>query len=223
MSNRKIPLITGEIYHVFNRSVAKQPIFNNKKDYQRALDTLLYYTFLKPGLRFSFFNRLALDQKLDLTKKLKKAPRIVELLAFCLMPNHLHLLLKQTSDNGISDYMRYFQNSYAKYFNTKYERSGSLFQSMFKAVRIEDDEQLIHVCRYIHLNPLTSFELKNVGELEYYPWSSYKDYTKNQLESSVTTQTVLNHFPSLESFRQFTQDQIDYQRQLSLIKHLTLE
>lgn len=137
------------------------------------------------------------------------------------MPNHVHFLLKESSSNGISCFMRNFQNSYAKYFNTKTKRSGSLFQSMFKAVRIESDEQLLHVCRYIHLNPLTSYLIKEFDQLETYPWSSFRHYVNG--DDIIEKKMIMQSFKTIEDFKKFTANQIDYQRKLDSIKHLTLD
>lgn len=150
MPYRKVILATDEIYHVLNRGVAKQPIFLENRDYVRALELLNYYRFDKPGMRFSFFSRLTQNLKNSFWDNLqKKSQNLVEIISYCLMPNHFHLLLKQLEENGISTFMRNFQNSYAKFFNIKHQRVGPLFQSIFRAIRIEDNEQLLHVNRYI--------------------------------------------------------------------------
>lgn len=224
MPYRKTPLVVSEIYHVFNRSIARLPIFQSIKNYQRALDTLNFYQFEKVGLRFSHYNRLPQEQKSEFLKniKLKNAKRL-KILAYCLMPNHIHFLLKQLSDGGIANFMSNFQESYAKYFNIRGERTGALFQSMFKAVRIETDEQFIHVARYIHLNPLTSYVLKEFSELEVYPWCSFAEYMGKQNNGIVEKEELLGYFPSKNKLRDFTANQVDYQRKLAEIKHLVLE
>ncbi len=139
------------------------------------------------------------------------------------MPNHVHFLIKEIRENGIAAFMSNFQNSYAKYFNLKNGRTGALFQAMFKAVLIETDEQLLHVVRYIHLNPLTSFILKNIEDLAKYPWSSFQEYLGKSKWNIVDKDFILSFFPSLKHFIDFTKDQIDYQRELDKIKHLTFE
>ena len=144
-------------------------------------------------------------------------------MAFCLLPNHIHLLLKGLHQKGISNLMTNFQHSYAKYFNIKNKRTGSVFQSMFKAVRIETDEQLLHVVRYIHINPLTSYIIKESSDLENYLWSSYSDYLGKRQLDLVDSRIVFESFTSLDSFKKFTLDQVDYQRKLEEIKHLLLE
>ncbi len=94
---------------------------------------------------------------------------------------------------------------------------------MFKAVRILTDEQLLHVTRYIHLNPVTAFILKDLKELSDYPWSSYPVYIGKQSSDNISTSEVLGFFSSKDKFIKFTEDQIDYQRELDKIKHLLLE
>lgn len=224
MPYRQTPLVNGEIYHIFNRSVARQPIFLTDSYYQRAYEVLSYYNNLTPPVRFSHFSRLPTPLKNEILENLNKDnQKLVQILAFCLMPNHVHFLIKEITEKGITTFMRKFQNSYAKYFNTRTERSGSLFQSMFKAVRILTDEQLLHVARYIHLNPVTSYILKDIEELKNYLWSSFPIYIGRQQSDIIDTELVLSLFSSVDQFIKFTKDQIDYQRKLDKIKHLLLE
>lgn len=224
MPYRRVPIVVGQTYHVFNRSIAQQPIFLGTRYYRRGVELLEYYSYLKPGLRFSHYNRLPLQQRNDFLENLKKNGRKqIQLFSFCLMPNHVHFLIKEIVNGGISQFMSNFQNGYAKYLNLRTERSGSVFLSMFKAVRIETDEQLLHVNRYIHLNPLTSYVIKKVEELETYPWCSFREYLKGKSSDIVDTEFVLNFFSSKRKFKKFTFDQVDYQRQLDKVKHLILE
>ena len=186
------------------------------------LDVILYYRFEKPPLRFSHFNRLTFEQQEQVYKLLIDSQPMLEILAYCIMPNHLHFLLQLSKKNAASNFMRNVQNSYAKYFNTKYQRTGSLFQFMFKAVRIENEEQLIHVSRYIHLNPVTAF-IMEIDQLKNYPWSSFGDYISKKTKSFISANVVLQHFRSRKHYARFVFDQVDYQRELDQIKHLTFE
>lgn len=224
MPLRKTLLVNQQHYHVFNRSIAKEPIFLRSKDYIRFNNLVDYYRFKKPSLRYSFYNRLEISDKAEYLRNLHESgEKLVQILAFCWMPTHYHLLLKQLSDNGISDFLRNLQNSYAKYFNTKYQRSGSLFQEMFKAVIIQSDEQLTHIIRYIHLNPLTDYLLKDIKEIETYKWTSFPSYITSNQKSFVETNFILKHFKNSERLKIFTYNQVDYQRKLSRLKHLSLE
>jgi putative transposase len=224
MPYRKFPIITGEMYHVFNRSVARQPIFLQTRDFERAINLIQYYRYFRPPLRFSHFNRLSIEQKNTILSNLiNNGECHITIFAFCLMSNHFHFLLKEEQEGGISTFMRNFQNSYGKYFNTKYDRSGSVFQAMFKAIRIETDEQFLQVTRYVHLNPYTAHLVKTIYKLEEYSWSSFPLYLQPNNETFIDTNFTLQMFPSLHAFLQFTYDQANYQRQLSKIKHLTFE
>lgn len=223
MPYRKIVFANNEIYHVYNRSVGKIPILLDTRTNERLLDVINYYRYGNLTLRYSFFRRLQKKQKEELLESLNKNnPKLVEILTFCLMPNHLHFLLKQLQTNGIAQFMRNTQNSYAKFFNTKYNRVGALFQALFKAVRIETTEQLLHVSRYIHLNPVTSFIIKLEG-LEDYPWTSFPEYTKKRTLPFINTKIIVENFRSAAKYKEFVFDQADYQKELAKIKHLTLK
>lgn len=223
MPYRKVPLVADEIYHVYNRSIGGYPIFSQNRHFQRALNLVNFYRFDKPPVRFSHYNRLPEPQKSKFMKDLRQIPKRIKIMAYCLMTNHVHFLLKQLTENGIANFMSNIQESYAKYFNIREERTGSLFQSMFKAVRVETDEQLIHVARYIHLNPLTSYMIKDIDELDIYPWCSFGEYMDKQNHAIVDKEELLSYFPSIERLRDFTANQIDYQRKLAKITHLILE
>lgn len=224
MPARITPLVNNEIYHICNRSISFIPAFVSKRDYQRALEILNYYQYAKTPLCFSKFKRLSLKERISLLEKLNKEDRrLGKILCFCLMPNHFHLLLKQTKEGGISKLVANFQNSYTRYFNLKNKRVGPLLQGTFKAVRIETDEQLIHVSRYIHLNPYSSLVIKNLEELERYPWSSLGEYLYSQKRKLSFPKEILDFFKNPQQYKKFIFDQADYQREIEKIKHLVLE
>lgn len=224
MPGREIPLVSGQIYHVFNRGVASQPIFNTKRDYKRFLEIWLYYRNVHVPIRYSKFITLSTEIRSQILKGLNEK-RIfnVDCLCYCLMPNHFHFVLRQLKDGGISQFVSKATNSYSKYFNTKNERSGPLLQGKFKAVRIETDEQLLHVSRYIHLNPYTAFMIKSYQEIINYPFSSLREYLGLEQGHNVEAKEVLNNFKNIQQFKEFVFDQADYQRRLGLIGHLILE
>lgn len=222
MADKRVPLVTGEFYHVYNRGVAHQPTFLTKRNYDQALLTLSYYRFRKPPARLSRFKELPRGRRQELLVELGRSEDAhVKIISFVLMPNHFHFLLKQTQDRGISTFLSKFTNSYTKYFNTKQGRVGPVFQGVFKAARIETEEQLIHLSRYIHLNPLVSFVVKETEFLSY-PRSSLPDFIRGE-SSLVWVNSVLEHFSSPKDYKKFVLDQIDYGRKLEQIKHLMLE
>lgn len=224
MPARITPLVTGQIYHAFNRGINKQPIFLDTREYGRALDILFYYSFANLRLRFSKFLLLPQEERSRFWDGLlKEGKKLVDIICFCLMPNHFHFLLEQKIDNGISKFMATFQNSYTRYFNTKRQGIGPLLQGQFKAVRIEDENQLLHVNRYIHLNPYSSFVVKDLNDLIEYRWSSLPEYLESSKTSICNKEIILSNFSSTAKYKEFIFDQADYQRELEKIKHLSLE
>lgn len=223
MPRRTVPLVSGEYYHVFNRSINKEPIFVKRRDSIRSMEALSYYRFVNPPVRLSYFLSSSSERRQEIMRSLEDAPRLIDIIAFVFMPNHFHLLLKQLVETGISKFLAQLQNSYTRYFTTKYDRGGHLFQGQFKSVRIEDEEQLLHVHRYIHLNPYTSFVVKSLDELEKYPYSSFPEYLRDRPVGICNTEVILSHFSTTTSYKKFIFDQADYQRELDRIKHLVLE
>ena len=182
----------GALYHLLSRGNERSDIFIGEKDRNGFLDAV--------G---------EMSERFD-----------IDIFAYVLMDNHYHLLVKQVGNNGISNTIRLLQNSYAKYVNTRQNRHGSLFQSPFKAVLVNSGEQFIHVARYIHLNPLTSYLIKNFTDLNSFPWCSYQDYISDN-RKFIDTSRIINIHKSKSKFIEFTQNNLDYQRSLNQIKHLT--
>lgn len=214
-------LITGEIYHVFNKTVASEQVFVPKRNFLRALDSVSFYRFPQK-LKYSRFKVLSQEAKEEYLKISEGAKPLVEILAYAFMPNHYHFLLQQLSDKGVSTFISNFQNSFAKYINLKEGREGSLFKRPFKSKRITADEELVHVSRYIHLNPVTSY-LIEFKDLENYDHTSYSFYLGKKKPGLISIDKILQIFKSPERYEKFIFDQVDYHRKLSQIKHLTLE
>ncbi len=214
MPGRKVVFANDHFYHVYNRGVEKRNIFIQPRNFERFLQTMCYYQFEGPKLKFS---RLTKDNFASFNPDLNR--KIVEIICYCLMPNHFHFLLKQLKENGISKFISQISNSYTKYFNTKHDRVGALLQGAFQAVLISSDEQLIHLSRYIHLNPVVSLMVKDAGK---YEWSSYKEYSEN-VEGLCFKNPVLDLFASIEDYAKFVSDQAEYGTTLEILKHSTLD
>lgn len=225
-TNRKLVFANDEIYHIFNRGVEKRPTFTNKRELDRGVLTLDFYRYADLSVKLSQFLTLPYDQKESLIKSMKKdSKKLVDIISYCLMPNHFHFLLRQKIEKGISIFISNFTNSYTRFFNTKHERIGPLFQGIFKAIRILSDEQLMHVSRYIHLNPVSSYIIEPT-DLESYHWSSYPEYINLSANDICDKETVLDLFSSKDAakkYKQFVLDQVDYARELEKIKHLIIE
>lgn len=223
MPLRKTPLVTGQIYHIFNRSIDGKPIFIHQKESQRALDALSFYRFSDVPVRLSCFLAWSDERKNQLFKELETNKNyLVKIICFSLMPNHFHFLLSQEKEGGISKFVAQFQNSFTRYLNTKHKRKGHLFEGQFKAVRVETDEQLVHLSRYIHLNPYSSFVVKHLNDLPSYSCSSLREYL-GDTSGFCDKQIILSHFKDLKEYKKFVFNQADYQRELERIKHLALE
>ena len=157
------------------------------------MQILDYYRHVSPPLKLSRFLKLSLLERDDIMRSLVKySQKLVSIISFCLMPNHFHFLLRQNIDNGISKFIGLFENSFTRYFNTRHERVGPLFLDQFKSIRMETDEQLMHVSRYIHLNPYTSYVVKDVDSLIKYPYSSLPEFLG--LNSGPSDATVILSF-----------------------------
>ena len=156
MPRRKVVLANQEIYHIFNKFVADEEVFDKARYLSHAINLLEYYQ--KPQkIRYSAFKKLNNEEKKKYSKLLTTLDPYVEIFSYALMPNHYHILLKQVSENGIQKFIANFQNSFARYYNLKNKRRGSLFINAFKSKRVENESILLHISRYIHLNPVTSY------------------------------------------------------------------
>ena len=142
MPRVNIPLINNEIYHIYNRGVEKRIIFLEKSDYIRFYQSLTFFNTKKPTQNF----RLAQSAKRD------RGMPLVRIQAYCLLPNHFHLLLSQVVDGGISEFIKRLSGGYTNYFNEKYERTGALFGGTFKRVHVSTEAQKQYLFAYINEN-----------------------------------------------------------------------
>lgn len=222
MSVRKYPLVVGGVYHVFTKSIAGFKIFNNNSEFSRMRETIRYYQREKPPLKFSRFVKSdkGKENHIDETILLSNKEKLLEIIAYCLMPTHLHLTLKQLKENGITIFMSNILNSYTRYFNTKHNRKGPLWEGRFKNILIETEEHLLHLTRYIHLNPVTAYLVNKPEE-----WfaSSYEEYVLkvDDNERICKYDDVLDIEAAF--YREFVQDTVSYQRELATLKKLFFE
>jgi putative transposase len=145
---RKIPLVNGEYYHIYNRGVEKRDIFMHDFDYHRFLTSLKEFNQVEPVLSLYISSKVPVGIG-SLQKK-----KLVEVVAFCLIENHYHLILKQLVDGGISEFMKRLGTGYTGYFNCKYKRSGALFQGKFKSIHIDSNDYLLYLSAYVNGNYL---------------------------------------------------------------------
>ncbi len=199
---RKQNLVTDNIYHVYNRGVEKRDIFVDDKDYLRFISDLGLFNDTNPAHNVGFKLR---RPTIDVGHQYIVKNKLVDILVFCLMSNHYHLLLKQKTENGITEFMRKLGGGYVNYFNLKYKRVGTLFQGKFKSALIENTSQLLYIPHYIHLNPLDKFmpewrekEIRNkkgaIDFLNSYKWSSYSDYFGKLKFPGILEKDVLSEY-----------------------------
>lgn len=184
-------------FHIFCRGNEKRNIFLERHDYEHFLLRMKEYKIMHK----------------------------VSIICYCLMPNHLHLLLRQNTKVHISSFIHRLTVSHSMYFNKHYDRVGHLFQGRFKAKFIPNDEYLLHLSRYIHLNPQKF--LDSEFKLKTYPWSSYSEYinNKDKKEGICEKEIILRQFDSLcpeEEYMKFVSSMIT-DKELTSIKDLIIE
>lgn len=213
---RKTPFLIGEIYHIYNRGTDKRIIFTSDYDYKRFMLLLYLCNNTNPLHINNLFQRgLSFIELFNI----ERGNAFVDIGVFCLMSNHFHLLLYEKTKNGISQFMKKLLTAYSMYFNTKYERVGSLFEGPFKAKYIDSDPYLNWIFSYIHTNPVKLIEpnwkedgifdsAKVKDFIDDYKYSSYYDYfINNRPESTILNKEAFpNNFSHLNSFDDLVQN-----------------
>jgi len=247
---KKPQFVNSHIYHIYNRGVEKRKTFLDEIDHLRFIHDLFEFNDINPAIssnvRFttnqpSKINTSCLNQLLEVQlpkveRKQKRFHRklVIEILAFCLMPNHYHLLVRQLVDNGIVKFMQKLGTGYTNYFNLKYERVGPLFQGRFKAVRVAKESHLLHLPNYIHFNPLELImpKLKDDGMKDYkkaivflenYRWSSFPDYIGKKNFPSITQRDFLSEMLGAPKNYKINTEKWLAEMNVEEITHLTLE
>lgn len=192
--------VKGGYYHLYNRGVEKRSIFQDQQDYSVFLSYLKTYLIPKDeqGLRQRLSDSEISAKERDAILKLLGLNNFygeILVIAYCLMPNHFHLLIKQNSASSIDRFMNSLCTRYTMYFNRKYKRIGPLCQDVYKAVMVESDEQLLHLTRYIHRNPISSATKGDAlgVEITKQP-SSYPEYLEQRKTEWVHPEDILSFF-----------------------------
>ncbi len=172
MARRAVPFVQGNYYHAYNRGADRQPIFRSDENYLFLLQRVKH---------------CAVDWQ-------------VAVVAYCLMPNHYHFVLRQDGELPLSDFIQAVFNSYTKAFNKVYSRSGTLFEGPFRALHVAKDEYLVHLCRYVHRNPL---EAGLVTSLDDWPYSNYLEWIGQRDGTLVDREFVRGYFASPEEYVRF--------------------
>ena len=189
---RKVQFIQGHYYHVYNRGANRRPIFRTEENYCFLLRRVKKY-----AASFS-----------------------ISIIAYCLMPNHYHFLLRQDNTHTISRFVQAVFNSYTKAFNKMFERSGTLFEGPFRAIMVGRDEYLIHLCRYIHRNPLDAGLVDHPIQ---WPFSNYQEWVEQRAGTLVDRALVREWFPSPADYERFVMEYEPSSKVAAAIERLKLE
>jgi len=238
MPYRKQQFVNGEIYHIVLRSLDDNLLFKDTNDYYRGIFSVYEFNTIK-SVTIQHRRKVRAQIKRELDRDpfsiSDERDKLVEVLAFCFMPNHIHLLLKQLKDEGITKFMRKIGAGYGGYFNRKYKRKGYVFQNRFLAVHIKDNDQLKTVFVYIHTNPISLIEpkwkekgIKNPEKvtefLEEYKWSSYQDFIGKKNFPSVTDRNFISEIMGKEQgCKNFIENWVRYKGEIKKFPELALE
>lgn len=203
-------------YHIYNRGVGKQDIFNTLFDYQRFLNTIEFYLH-DQSIGYAHYESLSQSAKqaYDLRHPRGVQALRVGFIAYCLMPNHYHIVLKTLNIGGITRFMSDISNSYTRYFNTRYGRNGYLLESKYQSKEIKNDESMFQVVRYVSLNPIISTKTNKNGQLTNpanYPFSSYKAWIglgDDNITQPELVEKVLTTFGGLAKFKSFVESKME--------------
>lgn len=222
-NSRKVYLEHG-FYHVYNRGVEKRNIFTSAQDYKVFLGYVREY--LSPPT-IDNQNHTPIKEY----RQRKQYSDIVQLQCYALMPNHFHFLIRQKNSDSMKEFLQSLCTRYSMYFNKQNDRVGSLFQGRYKAVIVKTDEQLVHLSRYIHLNPVDlGFEARS---LDSYPYSSYRNYLGKINDTWLNPKIILGLFIDNRSgqeaggkYRKFVEQYFNkrvQQTETELLQYLTIE
>ncbi|MFZ2984735.1 MAG: transposase [Candidatus Moraniibacteriota bacterium] len=202
---RKTIFAVGEFYHIYNRGTEKRTIFLDENDYTRFKESIVEFNVIEPiGSLFenSFRKKNQLHQLGGLASK-DANEKLVNIIAYCLNPNHYHLILQQVSEKGIEKFMQRLGTGYTMYFNNKCERTGSLFQGTFKAIHIDSNVYLLHVSAYVNLNDQVHQFRDSTSK------SSWIEYTKKDNKDGICKkEAVLGQFRTIEEYGTFAKNSL---------------
>jgi len=216
---RKESFVPNEYYHIYNRTIFNLPEFKNTENARRLNQAFFIANSTKASEAFLFLRNNKNATMEDVLKIINRGKKLVDILCYVIMPDHYHLLLKERAENGITSFIHRCNISIAKYINIKNDRSGPLFESLFKSKHISINEYLLHLSLYIHLNPLDFLENKNWRnhklknwnlvrkKLLDYPWSSLRYFLNENYQDEIIsgTEIILSQFKNRKEYEIFLQ------------------
>jgi len=214
---RKEKFVAGEYYHVYNRILFNTPLFKNTGNCDRLSQAFLLANSTQSTQAFQFLRNNQNATIEDALEIAKSGEKLVDVVCYVIMPDHYHLLLKEKINGGITSFIHKCNISVAKYINIKTKRRGPLFENLFKSKHIANNEYLLHLSLYIHLNPLDFLEgkqwrehkIKNWDQVKdkliYYPYSSLKNFLNKNPKDKITSgiEIITNQFKNIEEYELF--------------------
>lgn len=202
MALRKTPLVPGEYYHVYNRGVDKRKIFHDRYDVDRFFRSMTAFNTIHP---VGSLRNADLERKNSGETAVKDEP-LVDIIAYCLNPNHFHLLLREKVEGGVSEFMKRLSGGYVWYFNNKHNRSGVLFEGPFKSSHIGSNTYLLHASAYVNLNfRVHSYSEQIVKRIH----SSWDEYTEDDFSGSICLKdSVLGQFRNRGEYKTFAEQSL---------------
>ena len=218
---RKTDFVNGEFYHVYNRGVDHRGVFGDSFDIDRFYQSMQEFNSVDP-IGSIYENAFLLGRGTS------KSPKLVNIVAYCLNPNHYHMILEQLVDGGISEFMRRLGGGYTKYFNNKVKRSGVLFQGLFRSKHINSNEYLLHLSAYVNLNDRVHTADNSLGRItSKLSKSSFGEYMGSGGEGFCAKDIILKQFNDVRDYEKFSlgslQDIIARKKDLKELAGLLLE
>lgn len=221
MPSRYDVFYNGGIYHIYNKTINSRRIFSDEIC-QEFINIFCYYrSELSSKLRYSLFKQLPKDiYKSRWEEIFYHKSFMVDILSFCLLPNHYHFLIKQLKEKGVIRFMSNISNSLTRYYNIKNQRKGPLFLPQFRSKKILGQEHLIYVSRYVHTNCYAHGVVKNPEDIFDYPYSSIRSYTSSTNTRKINTDKVIFSFANnLQKYKQFILKNAEDQKMREFVKY----
>ncbi|MDO8610294.1 MAG: transposase [bacterium] len=221
MPSRKDVFHNNCYYHIFDKTIDHKEIFSLSKFARHFIQTFLYYRSKKSILRFSKMKLLDRYKQNDIWNEIMLQNYFqVDIVSYCLMPNHYHFLLKQLKENGIRIFMSQILNSITRYYNVLNKRKGPVFLTQFRSKKIYTVEQLVYVSRYIHTNPYADSLVGSIEEIFNYSYSSIGSYLTNVNKCKIAIDDVLDYFGNKpEKYKDFIIKNADDQKDFEYLKY----
>lgn len=220
MPTRKEKFVAGDLFHIFNKSIASFGIFKDRRNPDRFIRLLDYYNKSQPVRSYS----QAIEEEEIGNGPLpnllfSKDDAVVKFISYIFMPDHYHLVLKILKENYLPKFLGDVQNSFSRHFNIRFKRKGPLWQHRFKAVKVKTNQRLLHLTRYVHLNSTTAGLVENPEDWEFSSYRDIIDAEKNFFKDHLTEISIRRP----DEYKKFVDNNKDYQKRLKLIKKLILE